>query len=72
MGLISVHFRGSITYTGLLGGLHSDIRLHFGALNNFPHFFEQIILLNILDSISILLMNILHFVLNLIIFKPDQ
>ena len=51
---------------------------HLGILNNFPNFFEWIILLNILESIEWLFfwMNIpdfvLNWILNWIIFRPDS
>ena len=75
VGPFSVHFRGSITYTGASGGLRSHI-LEFWII--FLIFCEWIILLNILDSIEwiFIRMNILDFVLNWIlnwiIFRPDS
>ena len=47
---------------------------YFGILNNFPHFLWMIILLNILDCIEWIFcwINILDFVLNWIIFRPDS
>ena len=39
VGPISVHFRVSITDTGVSGGFRSHIWPYFGILNNFPHFF---------------------------------
>ena len=46
----------------------------FWNLNDFPQFFEWIILLNILDSIEwiFFLKNIPDFVFNWIIFRPDS
>ena len=75
VGPISVHFRGSLIYTGASGGLRSYIlALFWNFEKKIPHFLEWIILLNILDSIerTFFWMNFLDFVLNWIIFWPDS
>ena len=79
VGPISVHSRGSITYTGVSGGLRSHIWPYFGILNNFTQFFWMnnsieypgLYWMNILFK-NIFWMNILHFVLNWIIFWPNS
>ena len=52
VGPISVHFSGLLPILGPQEGSAAITWPHLGILNNFPHFFEWIILLNILDSIE--------------------
>ena len=71
VGPISVHFRGLLPILGPQEGSEAISWPHLEILNNFPHFFEWIILLNILDSIEWIFfwMNILDFVLNEYFFE---
>ena len=64
VGPISVHFRGSITYAGALGGLRSHIMALLWNLNDFPHFLwmNNTIEYSGLYWLIIFLMNIPDFV----------
>ena len=66
VGPISVHFSGLLPKVGPQEGSAAIFWLYFGILNNSPHFFEWMIVLNVLDSIEwiFFLMNIPDFVLN--------
>ena len=74
VGPISVHFRGLLPILGPQEGSEAISWPHLGFWIIFLIFFEWMILLNVLDSIEwiIFWMNILNFVLNWIIFRPDS
>ena len=72
VGPISVHFRGSITYTGASEGPKAIFWSHFGILNNFPHFMWMNNSIEYSGLYWFFWMNLLDFVLNWIIFRPNS